>query len=130
MPPAGGAGVGGCYGVWWYSGSCCTAVSVAVDGKARLYRYGNKLPVHVPLEEDRPLIGVIVTGATGRMGRRVIDLVHADPELKLVGAVTHAAHPALGRDAGEVAGVGPLGVVLENDCTRTLPQAEVIIDFS
>jgi len=64
------------------------------------------------------------------MGRRVIDLVHADPELELVGAVTHAAHAALGRDAGEVAGVGPLGVVLEATCTRTLPHAEVIIDFS
>jgi len=73
---------------------------------------------------------VIVTGATGKMGRRMIDLVHADPELQLVGAVTHAAHPALGRDAGEVAGVGPLGVVLESDCTRVLAQAEVIIDFS
>ena len=76
------------------------------------------------------MIRVIVTGATGRMGCRVIDLVYADPELELVGAVTHATHPALGRDAGEVAGVGHLGVVLESDCTRTLQQAEVIIDFS
>src|SRR5262249_33409266 len=64
------------------------------------------------------------------MGCRVIALVHADPELELVGAVTHATHPALGRDAGEVAGVGPIGIVLEPECTRTLPQAEVIIDFS
>ena len=64
------------------------------------------------------------------MGRRVIDLVHADPELALVGAITHAVHPALGRDAGDVAGIGPVGVVLEQDCTRILPQADVIIDFS
>jgi len=76
------------------------------------------------------VIHVMVTGATGRMGRRVIDLVHADPDLELVGAVTHAAHPAVGRDAGEVAGVGPLGIVVEHDCARALPQAEVIIDFS
>src|SRR5262245_45200979 len=64
------------------------------------------------------------------MGCRVIALVHADPELELVGAITHASHPALGRDAGEVAGIGPLGVVLEPACTQTLPEAEVIIDFS
>ena len=51
------------------------------------------------------------------MGRRVVDLVHADPELQLVGAVTHTTHAALGRDAGEVAGIGPLGIVLEPDCT-------------
>lgn len=76
------------------------------------------------------MIRVIVTGATGKMGHRVLALVQADPELQLVGAVTHAAHPALGRDAGEVAGVGPLGIVLESDCTRLLMQAEVIIDFS
>ena len=73
---------------------------------------------------------MMVTGATGRMGCRVIALMHTDSELELVGAVTHATHPALGRDAGEVAGVGPLGVVLEPTCTRALPQAEVIIDFS
>src|SRR5262245_62513939 len=64
------------------------------------------------------------------MGRRVIDLVHTDPELELVGAVTHRTHAALGRDAGEVAGIGPIGVVLEHDCTRMLSQAHVIIDFS
>jgi 4-hydroxy-tetrahydrodipicolinate reductase len=64
------------------------------------------------------------------MGRRVIDLVHTDPEMALVGAITHRTHAALGRDAGEVAGVGPIGVVLEHDCTRTLSQAHVIIDFS
>src|SRR6185295_192336 len=76
------------------------------------------------------LIRVIVTGATGRMGRRVVALVHADPVLALVGAVTHATHPALGRDAGEVAGIGPIGVMLEHDCARMLPQAEVLVDFS
>jgi len=76
------------------------------------------------------LIRVLVTGATGKMGRRVIDLVHTDPELELIGAVTHRAHTALRRDAGEVAGIGPIGVVLEHDCTRTLSQAHVIIDFS
>jgi 4-hydroxy-tetrahydrodipicolinate reductase len=76
------------------------------------------------------LIGVIVTGATGKMGRRVIDLVYADPELALVGAITHTTHAALGRDAGEVAGIGPLGIVLEDDCTRALSQAQVLIDFS
>ena len=76
------------------------------------------------------MIRVLVTGATGKMGRRVIDLMHADPELELVGAVTHRTHAALGRDAGEVAGIGPIGVVVEHDCTRTLALAHVIIDFS
>jgi len=76
------------------------------------------------------LARVIVTGAKGKMGRRVIDLVHAEPEVELVGAITHRTHAALGRDAGAVAGIGPIGVVVEHDCTRTLSQADVIIDFS
>jgi 4-hydroxy-tetrahydrodipicolinate reductase len=82
------------------------------------------------LRGEQALIGVIVTGATGKMGRRVIDLVHADPALALVGAITHTTHAALGRDAGEVAGIGPIGIVLEHDCTRALSQAQVLIDFS
>jgi 4-hydroxy-tetrahydrodipicolinate reductase len=76
------------------------------------------------------LIRVIVTGATGRMGRRLIDLVHADAELSLVGAVTRASQAALGRDAGEIAGIGPIGVALEHDLHKLLPQADVVIDFS
>jgi 4-hydroxy-tetrahydrodipicolinate reductase len=73
---------------------------------------------------------VMVMGATGKMGRCVIGLVHADPELELVGAITHTTHAALGRDVGEMAGIGPIGVVLEHDCSRVLSQAQVIIDFS
>lgn len=76
------------------------------------------------------MVSVVVTGVTGRMGRRVVDVMRADPELQLVGAVSHAVHPALGRDAGEVAGVGPLGVSLTHSLVDVLPPADVIIDFS
>jgi 4-hydroxy-tetrahydrodipicolinate reductase len=64
------------------------------------------------------------------MGRRVVDVMRADTALQLVGAVSHSAHPALGRDAGEVAGVGPLGVSLTHNLVDVLPPADVIIDFS
>ncbi|MGE3540823.1 MAG: 4-hydroxy-tetrahydrodipicolinate reductase [Candidatus Tectimicrobiota bacterium] len=73
---------------------------------------------------------MLVTGATGKMGRRVLDLVHADTELTLVGAVTHAAHAAVGRDAGELAGLGPIGVPVEHTCVPRMPETDVIIDFS
>jgi 4-hydroxy-tetrahydrodipicolinate reductase len=85
-------------------------------------------PYHA--QEDAALTRVIVIGAPGKMGRRVIDLMRADAELALVGAVAHAAHPALGRDAGEVAGGGTLGIRLTYDLTTILPQADVVIDFS
>jgi 4-hydroxy-tetrahydrodipicolinate reductase len=64
------------------------------------------------------------------MGRRLIELIHADVECALVGALAHASHPALGRDIGELAGVGPLGVPLDSELAPLLPKADVIIDFS
>jgi 4-hydroxy-tetrahydrodipicolinate reductase len=76
------------------------------------------------------LIRAVITGASGRMGQRLVALMREDTELQLVGAVTHAAHAALGRDVGEVAGVGPLGVQLASDLASSLSQADVVLDFS
>jgi 4-hydroxy-tetrahydrodipicolinate reductase len=81
-------------------------------------------------QEDITLIRVVVTGASGRMGRRVIDLMGIDGDLELVGALAHAAHPDLGRDVGDIAGVGPVGVILGHDLGSLLPEADVVIDFS
>jgi 4-hydroxy-tetrahydrodipicolinate reductase len=64
------------------------------------------------------------------MGQRLVALMQEDVDLSLVGAVTHATHPALGRDVGESAGVGPLGVRLAPDLASSVSQADVVIDFS
>jgi 4-hydroxy-tetrahydrodipicolinate reductase len=64
------------------------------------------------------------------MGRRIIDLIRTEPGLRLSGALAHAAHPALGQDVGELAGVGPMGISLEGDLANILPHADVVIDFS
>ena len=70
---------------------------------------------------------VAINGAAGRMGRRLIALGSADPELQIVAALECAGHPELGRDAGPLAGVPALGVPL----TATLDAgADVLIDFS
>jgi 4-hydroxy-tetrahydrodipicolinate reductase len=63
------------------------------------------------------------------MGTRVIAGLSAEPDLKLVGALEAAGHPALGRDAGEVAGVGRLGVPIVDD-TAALGRDRVLIEFS
>ncbi len=68
-----------------------------------------------------------IHGAAGRMGQRLVALAAEDPELRLVAALEHAGHDLLGRDAGSVAGIDPLGVALSETC-ETVPQA--IIDFS
>ena len=70
---------------------------------------------------------VAVNGAAGRMGQRIVALAHHDPELKVVAALESAGHPLLGRDAGEIAGLGPIGVRLETEFGE---RPDVVIDFS
>jgi 4-hydroxy-tetrahydrodipicolinate reductase len=73
---------------------------------------------------------IVVTGATGRMGRRLIALIHGDPNCTLAGAITHAAHAAIGRDAGDMAGVGTLHVPVSSGVGDMAAKADVVIDFS
>lgn len=68
-------------------------------------------------------------GATGRMGLTVARLAHAAGD-RLVGAVAAADDPNLGRDIGELAGLGTLGVAVGADAASGLLGAEVVIDFS
>jgi 4-hydroxy-tetrahydrodipicolinate reductase len=63
------------------------------------------------------------------MGARLIQLIAADPSLRLAAALDRVDHPRLGEDAGALAGVGPLGVPL----APALPDGVVpdaMIDFS
>ena len=58
------------------------------------------------------VIRVGVNGAGGRMGRRIVALAHADEALQIAAAVDSEASGLLGQDAGELAGIGPIGVPL------------------
>jgi 4-hydroxy-tetrahydrodipicolinate reductase len=73
---------------------------------------------------------VIVAGAAGRMGSRLVALIKDSPALTLAGAIEGKGHHALGQDAGEAAGAGRIGVPITNDLTALLTRGEVVIDFS
>lgn len=68
-------------------------------------------------------------GATGRMGLTVARLAPG-AGFQIVGAVAAADDPAVGRDVGELAGVGTLGVAITEDAASGLLGADVVIDFS
>lgn len=72
-------------------------------------------------------VQIAVSGAAGRMGQRIVALAHADPELTLAAALEAPGHAALGRDAGEIAGIGPVGVTLVAELPR---KVDAVIDFS
>ena len=51
-----------------------------------------------------PPLRVAVAGASGRMGRMLIEAVSAADDLQLAGALDVASSPALGQDGGSVHG--------------------------
>jgi 4-hydroxy-tetrahydrodipicolinate reductase len=73
---------------------------------------------------------VVVAGGAGRMGCRLVALIAEDPELRLAGVLEAPGHPAVGRDAGEVAGLGRTGVAIGADPAAALTRDRILIEFS
>ena len=73
---------------------------------------------------------VIVAGAAGRMGSRLIACLRDTPELTLAAALEAPGHPALGRDAGEAAGVGASNVRITADAEAAIIRDRVLMEFS
>lgn len=69
-------------------------------------------------------------GATGRMGRAIARLACEADDIQLVGAIAAPSDPNLGRDVGDLAGVGTVGVEISADVSAGLLGADVLIDFS
>jgi 4-hydroxy-tetrahydrodipicolinate reductase len=73
---------------------------------------------------------VVIAGAGGRMGRTLIHAVAATKGLVLAGAVEAAGSAVIGRDAGELAGLGPNGVKVTSDVAALLREADGLIEFT
>ncbi len=76
------------------------------------------------------MVEIIVCGAAGRMGGTVVGLIQQSADVKLAGAVEFSGSPAIGKDAGEIAGVGNLGVAIGEQIEPLLKDDAVIIDFT
>jgi 4-hydroxy-tetrahydrodipicolinate reductase len=68
-----------------------------------------------------------ITGACGRMGTRLIALARQDKDLSLVAAIDRPDSAQLDKDAGEIAGIGSIGVPITFDLK---PTPDVLIDFT
>ena len=73
---------------------------------------------------------LVVLGAAGRMGRTLVQVVAETSGAELSGALEQPNSPALGRDAGALAGVGDLGVTVSADPEEALEGADGILDFT
>ena len=73
---------------------------------------------------------IVVCGAAGRMGKMLIRLIHEHPDAQLAGAIEADNHPALGKDVGEEAGVGTLGVSITSDYAAVATPDTTALDFT
>lgn len=77
---------------------------------------------------DQP--GLVVTGASGRMGQTLIRLAQASDKLSLVGCVERSGHAWIGRDVGEAMGGAPIGVTVTDDALEAFAKAQAVVDFT
>ncbi len=76
------------------------------------------------------MIRTVLIGASGRMGRNLIRVFPEFEALALAAAIVGAGSAALGRDAGELAERGALGVAISAELAPALQGAQLAIDFS
>ncbi|HEU4372869.1 MAG TPA: 4-hydroxy-tetrahydrodipicolinate reductase [Telluria sp.] len=72
---------------------------------------------------------IAVAGASGRMGRMLVEAIAKAPDAELAGALDVAGSPALGQDAAAFLGQ-PAGVAIESDLAHALAGARCLIDFT
>ena len=78
--------------------------------------------------DDRP--GIVVAGASGRMGRMLLRAVLDAPQARLAGALVRPGSDWVGRDVGEAMGGAAVGVTASDDPVATIAPAQAVIDFT
>ncbi len=74
--------------------------------------------------------GIVITGASGRMGQMLVQVVGAHPQARLVGAVERPGHPWIGQDLGAAMGGAATGITVTDDPLDPMAQAQAGIDFT
>ena len=74
--------------------------------------------------------GIVITGASGRMGQMLVRTVLASDQARLVGAIERPGNPWIGRDLGEAMGGAALGITVTDDAVEAIAKAQAVIDFT
>ena len=73
---------------------------------------------------------IAVTGAAGRMGKTLAEAVSNHPEAALTAAIERPESSLIGADAGELAGLGHIGVKVVGNLADVVDDFDVLIDFT
>jgi len=76
------------------------------------------------------MIKAVVTGAAGRMGSRIVNVLSASEGIGLNGALERKGHAMIGQDAGGPAGIAATGIKIGDDLSAGLKTGDVLIDFT
>ena len=74
--------------------------------------------------------GIVITGASGRMGQMLIGQVSASDRVHLAGAVERAGHAWVGQDIGVAMGGTAVGVIVTDNAAEAMQDAQAVIDFT
>jgi len=77
-----------------------------------------------------PPFRVAVVGCAGRMGRMNLATIHATEGCVIAGGSDQPGSPAIGRDIGQLIGVGDLGIAVSDDPLEVFAKADAVIDFT
>lgn len=75
-------------------------------------------------------IRIAIGGVSGRMGRQLIQAVAQSEQALLGAALSHTSSELYGVDAGKLAGIGSLGVTINNDIAAVKDDFDILIDFT
>jgi len=76
------------------------------------------------------MVNIIVAGAAGRMGTRIVGIINETDGVTLSGAFEHPESPFVGKDAGQLAGLGESGVIIKSSLDEIIESGDVLIDFT
>lgn len=74
--------------------------------------------------------GIVITGASGRMGQMLIRTVLGSDKARLAACVERAGHAWVGRDVGEAMGGAAVGVIVTDDPLEAFAKAQAVVDFT
>ncbi len=76
------------------------------------------------------MIRIAIVGAAGRMGQSLTQAQQLASGIELTAAMEKSDNPAVGRDAGEIAGIGPLEITIGDNLEAVIDSFDVLIDFT
>jgi len=74
--------------------------------------------------------GIVITGASGRMGQMLARVVLGSDKARLVGAVEQPGHAWIGQDLGTAMGGTPVGITVTDDPLEAFAKAQAVLDFT